>query len=71
MEIDGHNGGLCYVGRVEEAHELLSNIKKYWKGDKSVSFKPDVYSFTAVTDGLCKVGRSDEALDLLNEAIEM
>ncbi|KAK9057849.1 hypothetical protein SSX86_022687 [Deinandra increscens subsp. villosa] len=63
--------GLCYVGRVEEAHELLSKIKKCWKEGKCVDLKPDVYSFTAVMDGLCKVGRSDEGLELLNEAIEM
>ncbi|KAK1428073.1 hypothetical protein QVD17_16900 [Tagetes erecta] len=71
--------GLCYVGRVEEANELLSRIKKSWKENaKDASFKknqemlkPDVYSFTAVMDGFCKVGRSDEALELLNEAIEM
>nr|XP_043610126.1 pentatricopeptide repeat-containing protein At1g62670, mitochondrial-like [Erigeron canadensis] len=69
--------GLCYVGRVEEAFELLTKIKKSCNDDyKGVSFKrlklrPDVYSYTAVMDGFCKVGRSNEALELLNEAIEI
>ncbi|XP_076927788.1 uncharacterized protein LOC143591482 [Bidens hawaiensis] len=55
--------GLCYVGRVEEANELLLKILK------DGELKPDVYSFTAVMDGFCKVGRSDETLELLDEAI--
>lgn len=57
--------GLCFVGRVEDAYEMLSNIKKCcWK-------KVDIYSYTAVMDGFCKVGRTDEAVELLNEAIEI
>ncbi|MCD7450291.1 hypothetical protein HAX54_005012 [Datura stramonium] len=36
--------GLCFLGRVEEAYELLLNIKKSKK-------KPDLYTYTAVMDG--------------------
>ncbi|KAL7601795.1 hypothetical protein Lser_V15G25863 [Lactuca serriola] len=63
--------GLCYVGKVEEANEFLSKIKKSWKEQRDGRLQPDVYTYTAVMDGFCKVGRSDEALELLNEAIEM
>ncbi|TKY65672.1 Pentatricopeptide repeat-containing protein mitochondrial [Spatholobus suberectus] len=56
--------GLSYVGKVEEALEMLM-------GMKGTSLEPDVYSYTAVMDGLCKVGRSDEAMGLLNEAVGM
>lgn len=60
--------GLSYVGRVEEALEMLKGMKE----EKNlIDLGPDVYSYTAVMDGLCKVGRSDEAMELLNEAIEM
>ncbi|KAL4587214.1 hypothetical protein LXL04_000081 [Taraxacum kok-saghyz] len=63
--------GLCYVGRVEDAYELLLKIKKSWKEQRDASLQPDVYTYTAVMDGFCKVGRSDEALELLDEAIKM
>ncbi|KAL6520842.1 hypothetical protein OROGR_017411 [Orobanche gracilis] len=56
--------GLCYVGRVEEAFELMASIK-------NSSMKPDIYTYTTMMDGFCKVGRSSEALGLLNEALEM
>lgn len=52
--------GLCHVGRVEEAHEMLMKLNT-----------TDIYSYTAVMDGFCKVGRSDEAMELLKEALEM
>ncbi|KAL9421942.1 hypothetical protein AB3S75_034253 [Citrus x aurantiifolia] len=51
------------VGRVEEAYEMLMNVK-------NDGLKLDVYTYTAVMDGFCKVGRSNEAMELLNEAIE-
>ncbi|XP_020237444.1 pentatricopeptide repeat-containing protein At1g09900 [Cajanus cajan] len=54
--------GLSYVGKVDEALEMLM-------GMKGTSLEPDVYSYTAVMDGLCKVGRSDEAMELLHEAV--
>ncbi|KAL2330545.1 hypothetical protein Fmac_018126 [Flemingia macrophylla] len=63
--IQAHNclvKGLSYVGKVDEALEMLM-------GMKGTSMEPDVYSYTAVMDGLCKVGRSDEAMELLNEAV--
>lgn len=60
--------GLCYVGKVEEAFEMLMKMKKREKN----FLKPDIYSYTCVMDGFCKVGRSDEARELLNEAeVEM
>ncbi|GAY56494.1 hypothetical protein CUMW_172330 [Citrus unshiu] len=51
------------VGRVEEAYEMLMNVK-------NDGLKPAVYTYTAIMDGFCKVGRSNEAMELLNEAIE-
>ncbi|CAN0879551.1 Putative pentatricopeptide repeat-containing protein At1g09680 [Linum grandiflorum] len=58
--------GLCYVGRVEQAFQLLADIKK--TGDPAVV--PDIYTYTVMMDGFCKVGRSDEAMELLDEAME-
>ncbi|XVF32722.1 hypothetical protein REPUB_Repub17cG0107300 [Reevesia pubescens] len=56
--------GLCYVGKVEEANEMLMNMKKE-------STKHDIYSYTAVMNGFCKVGRSNEAMELFNLALDM
>lgn len=57
--------GLGYVGRVEEAFELLVDI------EEATSIEPDIYTYIAMMDGFCMVGRSDEAMELLNEALEM
>ncbi|CAI0423791.1 unnamed protein product [Linum tenue] len=57
--------GLCYVGRVEEAFELLQDIKKM------STVLPDMYTYTVMMDGFCRVGRSDEAMELMNEALGM
>ncbi|KAM0991728.1 hypothetical protein ACFX2I_010054 [Malus domestica] len=57
--------GLCYVGRVEVAYDILMRIKK------KNEVKPDIYTFSAVMDGFCKVGRSDEVMELLDEAMEI
>ncbi|KAK6932160.1 Pentatricopeptide repeat [Dillenia turbinata] len=47
--------GLCYVGRVEEAYNMLMKMKQSGK-------MLDICS--------CKVCRTDEAMELMNEAIE-
>ncbi|KAL5738962.1 hypothetical protein ACOSQ2_028142 [Xanthoceras sorbifolium] len=52
------------VGRVA-AFEMLVDIEK-----NDDAMKPDMHTYTAVTDGFCKGGRSSEAMGLLNEAVE-
>lgn len=56
-------GGLCYVGRLEEALELLKKLK-----DSPLTL--DIYIFTIVLDGFCKVGRT-EATAIFHDAIGM
>uniref|UniRef100_A0A0A9CRE8 PROP1-like PPR domain-containing protein n=1 Tax=Arundo donax TaxID=35708 RepID=A0A0A9CRE8_ARUDO len=57
-------GGLCYVGRLEEALDLLNKLKDSPK-------TPDIYTFTIVLDGFCKVGRTEEAMAIFHDAIGM
>ncbi|KAL4284334.1 hypothetical protein GQ457_16G014600 [Hibiscus cannabinus] len=56
--------GLSYVGKVEQAHEMLMNMEK-----KESIIRPDIYSYTTIMDDFCKVGRSDEAMELHKQAL--
>ncbi|CAN6575979.1 unnamed protein product [Malus baccata var. baccata] len=74
--------GLCYVGRVEVAYDILMRIKKKLMGRSDEAMElldeameigliPDVVSFNALFHGYCKEGRPMEGLNVSKKMKEM